>query len=128
MLRKKAFKKHYYDKQINITRKVTVEVDTQKVIKNLVIYNKVECSFWKRTKSNLNNTDIAIDTNEDTYEVNLTGSYTDIVLWDMVELFEVWDISLWNFKIEWLLFNKNISWVIDNIQLFIKSTANVSKV
>lgn len=127
MLRKKAFKKKYYDKEITINRKLTVEVGTQKVQKDVEIYNRVECSFWKRTKNNLANTDLAIDTNEDTYEVNLSNQYTDILIWDTVELYEYWDISLWIFKIEWLLFNKDVSWKIDNIQLYIKSTTNVSK-
>lgn len=128
-LTKWSFKKLYYDKKISVFRTASTNIRWSIKQTKVLIYDKVDCSFWEWKRQNFAPSWISALTDIDTYEANLKPENSDILRKDIVEVFYVnnWvDVSIWTYIVNNVLFNENYKWTLDNIELKLKSTTDVS--
>ena len=82
-------------------------------------YENAKCSIWSTSK-NFWQTNQAVQTNTNNFEINVSSEYNDLKIWDIIV------ISWMNYKILNIIPHQRYNWKIDNYQIFCNLTENVT--
>lgn len=82
-----------------------------------LVYENKKCSIWSTSKT-YNQTSQAIQTNLNSYEINVSSEYSDILIGDIFIINWQW------YKVLNIIPHEKANWIIDNYQIFVNITEN----
>jgi len=107
----------FFDKKCTIYWVVLSSVRGVETKTKTAIYTNIDCNFEIRTKKDLSNSNIARESNIQTYDVALPINNSLVRQWQAIELIEPVIGSIWTFVIDNVLVNQSLSWQADNLLL-----------
>lgn len=103
---------YFFDKTCNITSIGSTYTWWEAVQTTTIIYTWIPCDFYDN--KGWYKQGLVIEQSETTYTLVLQWDKTNVLKWQIVDIID-W-VSLWKFIIDTILINRNINWVIDNIE------------
>ena len=107
--------KKFYSYTCSIYSHGTSKVRGSLVQTKILKYENIKCALWK-SRHNYSQTTQAIQTNNNTYEINLDSAYSQINIWDIIT------ISWIDYMIDNFILHHKSNWKLDNIQIFASIT------
>jgi hypothetical protein len=108
--------KKFYNTPCSIYRKGTNVTRWSKVQSLSSVYEDIKCAIWSKTSSYWQTLQ-AVQTDNNSYNMNVDSIYSDILIWDIVV------INWLNYKVSNNpVPHERANWIIDNYEIFITLT------
>lgn len=104
----------FYNISASVYRLWTEVVKWSLVEKRTALYSNIKIAFWYASK-NYSNTNLATQTDQNKYEVNLMPS-NEVKQWD------IFVISWEDYKVDDVIPHHRSNWILDNWQVYLSKT------
>ena len=105
---------YFFDKTCNITSITSTYTWWEAIQTTTVIYTWIACDYYN-DKWSYSKDWFFVENSETWYVVVLKWDKTNVRRWHIIDLID-W-VSIWKFIVDTLLINRNINWIIDNIEM-----------
>ncbi len=104
----------FYNITASVYRIGTIEKKWSLVETRTVLYENIKIAFWYSAK-NYSNTNLATQTDQNKFEVNLMPN-NPVIVWD------IFLINWENYKVDDVIPHHRSNWILDNYQVYISKT------